>query len=82
MLLLLAVLRMGAERSEDRGYLPPCRSFSPLELYRSFLSNFTARDQWWDAPGGQASVWTRRPKAEDLGTLRRSPRDLFAPEAR
>ena len=34
MLLLLAVLRMGAERSEDRGYLPPCRSFSPFELYR------------------------------------------------
>ena len=25
----------------------------------TFLSNFTARDQWWDAPGGQASVTER-----------------------
>ena len=28
-----------------------------------------ARGLWWDAPGGQASVWTRRPRAEDLGSL-------------
>ena len=84
MLLLLAVLRMGAERSEDRSYLPPCCSVRSGELHRreclagnpvqdpsvvTFLSNFTARDQWWEAPGGHASVWTRRPKAEDLASM-------------
>ena len=52
--------------------LPSSRAVSegaPCRELRSRPSNFTARDQWWDAPGGQASVWTRRPKAEELGSL-------------
>ena len=35
----------------------------------SALQGTPVQDRWWDAPGGQASVWTRRPKAEDLGSL-------------
>ena len=42
----------------------------------TFLSNFTARDQWWEAPGGHASVWTRRPKAEEAWIPTRSPSRL------
>ena len=94
MLLLLVVLWMGAKGVKDRSYLAPRGCVSPFDVHRreclarnsgpgpfsvTFLSNFSARDQWWEAPGGHASVWTRRPKTEDLaGIPRRSPSSRLA----
>ena len=34
----------------------------------TFLGNIPKEDSWWDAPGGVASVWGRRPKADELSS--------------
>ena len=33
------------------------------------LDHLPSVDNWWEAPGGYASVWGRRPAQKDLGTL-------------
>ena len=35
----------------------------------TFLGNSPKENSWWDAPGGVASVWGRRPKADELPTF-------------
>ena len=42
----------------------------------TFLGNIPEENSWWDAPGGVASVWGRRPKADELSSpsvIRTSP---------
>ena len=34
----------------------------------TFLGNIPEENSWWDAPGGVASVWGRRPKADELSS--------------
>ena len=34
----------------------------------TFLGNIPKENSWWDAPGGVASVWGRRPKADELSS--------------
>ena len=34
----------------------------------TFLGNVPKENSWWDAPGGVASVWGRRPKADELSS--------------
>ena len=34
----------------------------------TFLGNIPKENSWWDAPGGVASVWARRPKADELSS--------------
>ena len=34
----------------------------------TFLGNILKENSWWDAPGGVASVWGRRPKVDELSS--------------
>ena len=34
----------------------------------TFLGNIPKKNSWWDAAGGVASVWGRRPKADELSS--------------
>ena len=34
----------------------------------TFLGNIPEENSWWEAPGGVASVWGRRPKADELSS--------------
>ena len=34
----------------------------------TYLGNVPKENSWWDAPGGVASVWGRRPKADELSS--------------
>ena len=34
----------------------------------TFLGNIPKENSWWDAPGGVASVWGRRPKVDELSS--------------